>query len=90
MPVDKALSETKFGLLTEPKDNNLWIALVIANRNSFLNSGVPTGHYTSKLRELNVLGYYAAIVSFQYISVYNTIQCVFNNNRNASPVFILK
>ncbi|CAH2268139.1 jg8149 [Pararge aegeria aegeria] len=37
--VDKAFSEIKFGLLTKPIDDNFWIALIIANRNSFLNSG---------------------------------------------------
>ncbi|XP_034825273.1 FAST kinase domain-containing protein 5, mitochondrial [Maniola hyperantus] len=71
VPVDKAFSEAKFGLLTKPIDNNYWIALVIANRNAFLNSGVPIGHYSSKVRELNTLGFYAAIVNWKIYSKLN-------------------
>ncbi|XP_052738174.1 uncharacterized protein LOC112055967 isoform X2 [Bicyclus anynana] len=75
VPVDKAFPDVNFGLLTRPPNSNIWVALVIANRNSFLKSGQPTGHYSSKLRELNTLGFYAAIVDWKiYIKLDGTIE----------------
>lgn len=55
----------KFGTLCPaPNDDKIWIALVIAGRNTMLyNSNKPSGHFLSKIRELNALGYRAAPVS---------------------------
>lgn len=63
-PVKEAFSKTKFGLLCTPPDNDIWIALVIAGRNTLIrNLNSPTGHFESKVRELQALGFNAVVVS---------------------------
>lgn len=53
-----------FGLLRRPPDSNTWIALVIAGRNAIIyDTDIATGFFTSKIRELQSLGYHAALVS---------------------------
>lgn len=62
--VKDAFSKTKFGLLCTPPDDNIWIVLIIAGRNTMIrNSNTATGHFGSKVKELQALGYKAVVVS---------------------------
>ncbi|XP_041973394.1 uncharacterized protein LOC121729071 [Aricia agestis] len=65
LPVEDIFPKTKFGMIRYPPDDNIWIVLIIAGRNAMIhNSGGPTGHFLTKQRELNKLGYCAAVVSW--------------------------
>ncbi|CAG4940646.1 unnamed protein product [Colias eurytheme] len=65
LPVKNIFNNVKFGHLCPAPDDNIWIALIIAGRNAMLyDSDKPSGHFLSKIRELNALGYHAAIVSW--------------------------
>lgn len=64
MQVKPHFDESKFGLMKSPPDDNLWIALVIAGRNAIIrNTAMVTGPFLSKIRELEALGFNAALVS---------------------------
>ncbi|XP_050342094.1 uncharacterized protein LOC126768184 [Nymphalis io] len=72
LPVDKVFTETKFGFIVEPPDNNIWICLIIAGKNTIIqNTNSPTGHFYTKMKELNALGYRAALVSW---NIYNKLE----------------
>ncbi|XP_047545545.1 uncharacterized protein LOC125077613 [Vanessa atalanta] len=69
LQVDKAFSEKKFGFIMEPPNNNKWVCLIIAGKNTIIhNTNSPTGHFYTKMKELNALGYCAAIVSWDIYS----------------------
>lgn len=71
--MQNAFSEQTFGLLYKPPDHNKWIGLVIAGRNAMLQNGSgATGHFASKVRELNALGFYAGVVSKSLLLYYKT------------------
>nr|XP_021184647.2 FAST kinase domain-containing protein 5, mitochondrial [Helicoverpa armigera] len=58
-----------FGLLRRPPDGNTWIVLVIAGRNAIINgTDNATGFFTSKVRELEAMGYHAALVPWSKYS----------------------
>lgn len=64
LPVDKAFNNTNFAFVTKPPNDNIWVALIIAGRNTIVQKlNTPTGHLIAKVKELNALGYRAAIVS---------------------------
>lgn len=54
-----------FGILRKPPDSNQWIVLVIAGRNALIyNTDTATGFFNSKVKELEMLGYNAALVCY--------------------------
>ncbi|XP_049865600.1 FAST kinase domain-containing protein 5, mitochondrial [Pectinophora gossypiella] len=63
LPVNEKIRDKDFGLIRTPPDDNRWIVLVIAGRNTVIQgSGTPSGHVLSKIRELNALGFYSTVV----------------------------
>ncbi|XP_068629636.1 FAST kinase domain-containing protein 5, mitochondrial-like [Battus philenor] len=51
------------GLLWSPPDSKTWIVLVIGGRNCLIrNTNIPSGQYSSKIRELKTLGFCAELV----------------------------
>lgn len=61
--VSDKFTTKEFGLLRRPPDNNVWIALVIAGRNAIIyDTDNATGFFTSKVKQLEALGYHAALV----------------------------
>ncbi|CAK1551761.1 unnamed protein product [Leptosia nina] len=68
--VQDVFSNIKFGTLcSAPNDNNIWIALIVVGRNGMLyKDNKPSGHFLSKIRELNALGFKAAPVCWTYYS----------------------
>ncbi|CAH2091926.1 unnamed protein product [Euphydryas editha] len=72
LQVDKAFSDKNFAFVTTPPDKNVWAALIIAGRNTLIQKlNTSTGHLNAKVRELNALGYHAAIVSWH---IYNKLE----------------
>ncbi|XP_038213729.1 FAST kinase domain-containing protein 5, mitochondrial [Zerene cesonia] len=75
LPVKSIFNNIKFGQLCPIPNDNIWIALIIAGRNAMLyNSEKPSGHFLSKIRELNALGYHAAIVSWNVYTKCKTLE----------------
>lgn len=63
LPIGNVFSSETFGVLRKPPDSSHWIVLVIAGRNGLIkNSGLPTGPFLSKVRDLQALGFHAALV----------------------------
>ncbi|KAJ8724989.1 hypothetical protein PYW07_015947 [Mythimna separata] len=74
VPVKDAFPTKEFGLLRKPPNDNHWIALVIAGRNAIINNtDNATGFFTSKIKQLEALGYHAALVPWsKYIKLKST------------------
>lgn len=59
-------SNQKFGPITFPLDNNIWIPLVVVGRNGIIgNTGGCTGPFVAKVQELRAMGYHPALVNWR-------------------------
>ncbi|KAJ8726965.1 hypothetical protein PYW08_015362 [Mythimna loreyi] len=73
VPVKAAFSTKDFGLLRRPPNNNVWVALVIAGRNALIHeTDNATGFFTSKVKQLEALGYHAALVPWSKYSKFKS------------------
>ncbi|XP_047989383.1 uncharacterized protein LOC125228756 [Leguminivora glycinivorella] len=73
LPIANVFSTASFGVLRRRPDDNKWTVIIIAGRNGEIkNTGSPTGPFLSKVRDLHVLGYHAALVSWQKYSKLQT------------------
>ncbi|XP_072942267.1 FAST kinase domain-containing protein 5, mitochondrial [Epargyreus clarus] len=69
LPVNEMFKDKKYGVIYPPPDDNKWIVLVIAGRNSMIYKfDTPTGNYQAKVRELNALGFRGALVLWNIYS----------------------
>ncbi|XP_022829625.1 FAST kinase domain-containing protein 5, mitochondrial [Spodoptera litura] len=72
-----------FGLMRKLPDDKTWIVLVIAGRNAIIHgTDNATGFFTSKVRELEALGYHGVLVPWSQFSKLRSTadKAVFLNN----------
>ncbi|KAH9639727.1 hypothetical protein HF086_014485 [Spodoptera exigua] len=73
VPVKGVFSSSDFGLIRKLPDDKTWIVLVIAGRNAIIHgTDNATGFFSSKVRDLNTLGYHGVLVPWSQFSKLRT------------------
>ncbi|KAF9801854.1 hypothetical protein SFRURICE_009707 [Spodoptera frugiperda] len=83
VPIKDVFKSSDFGLIRKRPDDNTWVVLVIAGRNALIHgTDNATGFFTSKVRELEALGYHGVLVPWsQYSKLRSTAdKAVFLNS----------